>query len=324
MPYRIFITRKIPEAGLTLLRGRKDISFTMYAKDQAIPRAELLKKVQGCDAIISLLTEKIDADVMGAAGTYLKVVANYAVGYDNIDLEEAKRRNIVIANTPAVLNDAVAEHTIALMMAVSKRIVESDGFIRAGKYKGWSPDLLLGTELAGKTLGIVGTGNIGKGVAERARGGLRMQIVYHDIQRNEELEKTYSAVAMPSVDELLKAADVVSLHVPLLDSTQHLIDARRLKLMKKTAYLINTSRGPVIDEKALVSALRKKQIAGAALDVFEFEPKLAPGLAGLKNVVLTPHTASATIEARDRMAVLAVRAVLDVLDGRMPDNAVKM
>lgn len=322
MKHNVFVTRMIPEAGLSLLRARKDISLTVYGKAMSIPRAELLKKVKGATAILSLLTDKMDNEVMSSAGADLRVIANYAVGFDNIDLVEAKKRNLVICNTPGVLNNAVAEHAIALMFAVSKRIAEADAYTRGGKYKGWAPDLLIGSEISGKTLGIIGTGNIGKGVAERAKG-LGMQVVYYDVKKNEELEKSCNAVMMP-VDQLLAVADVVSVHVPLLESTKHLIDAAALKLMKKTAYLINTSRGPVVDEKALVAALKKNQIAGAGLDVYEFEPKLSPGLAKLKNVVLTPHTASATVEARDQMAVLVARAILDVIDGKMPTNTVKL
>lgn len=322
MKHNVFVTRMIPEAGLALLRARKDISLEVYKKSMAIPRAELLKKVKGATAILSLLTDKMDNEVMSAAGADLRVIANYAVGFDNIDLVEAKKRNLVVCNTPGVLNNAVAEHAIALMFAVTKRIAEADVYTREGKYKGWAPDLLIGSELSGKTLGIIGTGNIGKGVAERAKG-LGMQVVYYDVKQNVELEKSCNAVLMP-VDQLLAVADVVSVHVPLLESTKHLIDAKALKLMKKTAYLINTSRGPIVDEKALVTALKKKQIAGAGLDVYEFEPKLSPGLVALKNVVLTPHTASATVEARDQMAVLAAKAIIDVIDGKMPANTVKL
>jgi glyoxylate reductase len=321
--FSVFVTRKISEAGLSLLRARKDVKLVVYGKNQTIPRAELLKKINGCDAVLTLLNNLVDAKFFSSAGKQLKVVANYAVGYDNVDLAEAERRGVVVTNTPMVLNDAVAEHTIALIMAVSKRIVEADGFLRSGKYKGWAPELFLGTELTGKVLGIIGTGNIGSGVARRAKHGLGMQVVYSDVKKNEQLEKETGATFM-STDEVLKTADIISLHVPLLDSTRHLINAKRITMMKKGAYLINTSRGPVIDEKALVKALKAGRIAGAGLDVFEFEPKLSAGLAKLKNIVITPHTASATTEARDRMAVLAVKALLSVLDGKRPENVVSM
>jgi lactate dehydrogenase-like 2-hydroxyacid dehydrogenase len=220
-----------------------------------------------------------------------------------------------------VLNGAVSEHAFALMLAAAKRIPEADAYARKGRYKGWAPLLLLGSELKGKTLGILGTGRIGAGVARRAALGMDMKVVYYDVQRNPELEKTYGARYL-TVEELLRESDVVSLHVPLLPQTRHLIDAKRLRMMKRTAILVNTARGPVVDEKALVAALKAKRIAAAALDVYEREPKLAPGLAKLPNVVLTPHTASATVETRDAMATAAASAVVDVLAGKTPPNLI--
>lgn len=306
------MTRKIPKKGIQLLR--KHFLVKVYPKDQVIPRKELLKEVKQCDALLCLLTEKIDAEVLNA-NPKLKVISNYAVGYDNVDVKAATAKKIPVCNTPGVLENAVAEHTFALLLALSKRITEADRFVRAGKYKHWEPLLLLGIELEGKTIGIVGLGRIGAGVAERARLGMGVNVLYHDIKRNKEFEKKYQAKFV-SLPELLKRSDFVSLHVPLLPSTHHLIGKEELRLMKKTAYLINTSRGPVVDEKALVAALQKKHIAGAGLDVYEHEPKLAPGLKNLKNVVLTPHTASATIEARTAMSELAARNIIDVLQGR--------
>lgn len=309
---KVFVTRIIPKKGIQLLR--KHFLVKVYHKDQAIPRKELLKEVKQCDALLCLLTEKIDQEVLNA-NPKLKVVSNYAVGYDNIDVKAATAKGIPVCNTPGVLEDAVAEHTFALMLAISKRIVEADHFIRAGKYRRWEPMLLLGTELKGKTIGIIGLGRIGAGVAERARKGMGVNVLYHDIKRNKQFEKEFQAkfVAMP---ELLKKSDFVSLHVPLLPSTRHLIGKKELAMMKKTAYLINTSRGPVVDEKALVEALKKKHIAGAGLDVYEKEPTLTPGLVKLKNAILTPHTASATIEARTAMSELAAQNIIDVLQGR--------
>jgi len=306
------VTRKIPKKGIQLLR--RHFLVKVYQKDQVIPRKELLKEVKQCDALLSLLTEKIDAEVLNA-NSKLKVVSNYAVGYDNIDVKAATAKGIIVCNTPGVLENAVAEHTFALMLALSKRIVEADRFTRAGKYKRWEPMLLLGTELEGKTIGIIGLGRIGAGVAERARKGMGVNVLYHDIKRNKQFEKEYQAKYV-SLSELLKKSDFVSLHVPLLPSTKHLIGKEELRLMKKTAYLINTSRGPVVDEKALVEALEKKHIAGAGLDVYENEPKLTPGLTKLKNAVLTPHTASATVEARTAMSELAAQNIIDVLQGR--------
>ncbi len=320
--FRVFITRRIPDAGIAMLAARPDIQLEVWPKDRMMTRRELMKAVAGCDAVISLLTDKIDREVLAAAGKQLKLVANYAVGYDNIDVKAATDAGVMVTNTPGALEDAVAEHTIALMMAVARRIPEADAFVRRGKYKGWEPMLLIGTQLAGKTLGVVGLGRIGIAVAERAARGLKMKIVYNDIRRNEEFEKSVGAVFVER-DELFRQADVVSLHVPLLPTTRHLVDERVLGLMKLSSMIINTSRGAVIDEAALVEALRNKKIAGAGIDVYEQEPKLARGLTKLSNIVLTPHTASATMEARDDMARLAAQAVLDVVDGKTPVHVVR-
>jgi glyoxylate reductase len=322
MPNRVFVTRRIPEAGLDLLRAHADIQLDVWPKDRAPSRRELLREVRGAHAIVSLLTDRIDDEVLAAAGPQLKVVANYAVGYDNVDLAACAARNVIVANTPGALEDSVAEHAIALLLAVARRIPEADQFVRRGKYKGWEPLLLIGTQLAGKTLGIVGLGRIGIAVAERAARGLRMNVIYNDRQRNEEFERALGAKFVPR-DVLFADADAVSLHVPLLPATHHLVNAEALSRMKPSAILINTSRGPVIDEAALVEALRKGTIRGAGIDVYEHEPKLARGLHKLPNVVLTPHTASATMEARDDMARLAARAVMDALDGKRPANEVR-
>jgi len=316
---KVFVTRKIPQAGLDLLKG---VDFSVWEEDRVIPREVLLERVKGVDAILSLLTDKIDGEVMDTAGPQLKLISNYAVGYDNIDVPAATQRKIFISNTPGVLTEAVAEHAFALLLAIARRIPESDQFTRQGKYKGWEPELLLGTELQGKVLGVVGLGRIGSRVAEMANKGMGMKVLYHDPKQDAEFEKEYSAVYKAGLDDLLKEADFVSIHVPLLPATRHLFNAEKLALMKKSAYLINTSRGPIVDEAALVEALKAGMIKGAALDVFENEPNLSPGLAELPNVVLTPHTASATHEARGAMAVLAAQAVLDVLAGKPPVNLV--
>jgi len=317
---RVFVTRKIPDEGLELLEGKVDLE--VYGEDRVIPRENLLEKVKGVDALLSLLTDKIDAAVMEAAGPQLKIISNYAVGFDNIEVKEATQRNIYVANTPGVLTEAVAEQTFGLLLAAARRIPESDRFTKAGKYRGWEPLLLLGTEVNDKTLGIVGLGRIGSRVAEMAVKGMGMKVIYHDPKQNFEFEKAFGATYQKNLDDLLREADFVSIHVPLLPATRHLINADRLSLMKKTAYLINTSRGPVIDERALVVALKDGTIAGAALDVYEEEPQLAPGLTERENVILTPHTASATFEARGAMAVLAAQAILDVLAGKSPQNLV--
>ncbi len=318
----ILVTRKIPKSGLDLLQAAGH-DVRVYPKTSAMPRKELLKAIRGCDAVLALLTDKIDDEFFAAAGPRLKIVANLAVGYDNFDLTAFKKHGVLAANTPGVLNVAVAEHAIALMVAVAKRIVEADRFTRAGKYKGWEPELLLGTELSGKTLGVLGLGRIGADVARRAARGMDMKVLYNDVKRNEQFEKEIGAT-YASPEELLKNADIVSIHVPLLPSTRHLIDAAKLAMMKKTAILINTSRGPVVDEMALVAALKTGRIGGAGIDVYEFEPKLAPGLAKLSNAVLTPHTASATIEARDAMSKLAAQAIIEALAGRTPKNLIPL
>jgi len=321
-PHKVLVTRVIPEAGLKLLQRRKDIKLDIYREDRVMPRRELLRRAKGCSAILSLLTDPIDEEVLDAAGPDLKVVANFAVGYDNIDVPACADRGITVANTPGVLTDAVAEHAIALITSLARRVPESDRFTRAGKYRGWEPMLFLGTQMKGKTLGVIGLGRIGQEVAERAVGGLGMKIMYFDIGRNKNFERKYGA-KRAKVDAIMKTADFISIHVPLLPSTNHLINRRRLNMMKRSAYLINTSRGPIVDEAGLVSALKKKRIAGAALDVFEDEPKLAPGLSKLDNVVLTPHTASATVETRSAMAELAAKAIISVLNGHQPKNIVK-
>lgn len=317
----VFVTRRIPDAGLALLRKDKRLDLRVFPKDRRITRNELLKAVRGASAILSLLTERIDDAVMDAAGPQLKIVANYAVGYDNIDVAAAKQRGVRVANTPGALTEAVAEHALALMMAVSRRIPESDRYVRAGKYKAWEPMLLLGAQFAGKTVGVIGLGRIGSSLAEKCALGMGMKVRYYDIRRDEAFEKRVGAV-FGTVNEVLRGSDFVSVHVPLLPSTRHLIDAKALRTMRDGAYLVNTSRGPVVDETALVAALKERRIGGAALDVFEDEPRLAPGLAKLDNVVLTPHTASATFEARNDMAVLAAQAIIDVLAGKTPKNLV--
>ena len=318
---KVFITRLIPEAGINLL---KEVGFEVEVSDfdGVLPQPQLLQKVKGVDAILSLLTDKMNAEVMEAAGPQLKIIANYAVGIDNIDLKDAAVHNVIITNTPEVLTESVAEHAIALMFAISRRIVESDQYMRDGKYIGWAPMLFLGNDLLGKTLGLVGLGRIGAAVAKRMHDGFEMNIIYYDVKRNEELEKQYHLTYV-DLETLLKKADFVSIHVPLLPGTRHLIGETQLKAMKKTAYLINTSRGPVIDEKALVEALKAGEIKGAALDVYEEEPKMAPGLAELPNTVLTPHTASATEETRAAMSELAAKNIIEVLEGREALTPVK-
>ena len=320
---RVFVTRKIPDEGLKKLKAAGH-TVTVYGGDQAIPRKELIAGVKGADALLSLLTDKIDGEVMDAGAKSLKIIANYAVGFDNVDLPAAKTRSIPVTNTPAPeVSETVAEHAFALMISLAHRIPESDRFARAGKYKGWGPQMLLGVDLYGKTIGIVGLGRIGRAVCERAVKGFRMKVVYSDLKKDKAFEKEFGARYLP-LEKLLQEADFVSLHVPLFPSTRHLISTAEFTLMKKTAYIVNTSRGPIIDEKALERALRTGRIAGAGLDVFECEPLIDcdPGdtleLRKMENVVLTPHTASATIEARQAMSRLAADNIIAVLKGKPP------
>ena len=321
---KIFITRPIPDIGIQLLRDKGyEVLINEAARDRAADKSEILKGVKGADALLCTLTEKIDSEIMDAGGPALKMIANYAVGFDNIDVEAARQRNIMVANTPGVLTDTVAEHTFALMLAISHRIAEADKFIRAGKYNAWGPTLLLGDDLSGKTLGVIGLGRIGSRVAYHAVKGFDMKVLYNDIKPDAGFEKELGAVFVEKLEDLLPGCDYVSLHVPLLDSTQHLINEQRLKMMKTSAYLINTSRGPIIDEKALVRALKEGWIRGAAIDVFENEPEVEPGLMKLNNIILTPHIASATHETRDKMAALAAKNIIEALEGRVPPNLVK-
>jgi len=326
---KIFVTRQIPDEGIKMLKKNKNIKLDIYKKDRKIPRTELIRRVKGCDAVLSLLTEKIDAKVFDAAGDQLKMVANYAVGFDNVDVTEATKRKIKVSNTPAKeVSETVAEHAVALIFALAHRVVEADNFTRAGKYHGWGPMMLLGQDIGGKTLGVIGTGNIGTNLIQRLHDGFGLKIIYHDIKRNPTLEKKYKA-KFRSKAQLIREADIVSLHVPLLPTTKHLISTKELRAMKKTAYLINTSRGPVVDELALTKALEKKEIAGAGLDVYECEPAIDCDLTDthelrkLDNVILTPHTASASIETRQAMSRLAAKNLLAFVDGKRPPNMVK-
>lgn len=312
----------IPENGIQMLRDAGH-EVDINPDDRVLSKEELITalKAKPYDAVLCLLTDPIDAEVLDAAPN-AKIFSNYAVGFNNINLEEAKKRNVMITNTPGVLTHTVAEHAVGLMLSLTSRIAEGDRFMRAGKYHGWAPMMLLGTDLKGKTFGLLGAGRIGYDAAVIVKNGLGMNVIYYDIKQNPEIE-TLGATFRASVEEVLKEADVVSVHVPLLDSTRHLINAERLALMKKTAYIVNTSRGPVIDEAALVDALKSGTIAGAGLDVYENEPQMAPGLAECENAVITPHIASATNETRGEMARLAAQAVLDALAGKEPEHLVK-
>ncbi len=322
MSKNIFITRKIPEKAISMLEG-KGYMVDVNIEDSIPTQKDIIEflKKKPYDAVITLLTDKIDINVFTAVPG-VKMYVNYASGYDNIDTEEAKKLGITIANAPALsTSEAVAEHAVALMLALAARIVEADDFVRQGKYKGWDPMNFIGTDILGKTLGLVGAGRIGSRMAFYSKG-LGMNIVYCDVIRNENFEKEIGATYCSSIEELLKMSDVVSLHVPLLPSTKHLINEERLRLMKPHSFLINTSRGPIVDEEALEKILKEKVIGGAGLDVFEFEPKISDGLMKLQNVILTPHIASASIEARNEMAEIVANNIIDFFEGKIPRNMV--
>ncbi|UZN22778.1 D-glycerate dehydrogenase [bacterium 3DAC] len=319
MPY-IYVTRRIPEEGLKLLKER---GWDIYIHEDELPpsREELLRRVQGADAILSLLTDKIDKEVFDAAGENLKIVANYAVGYDNIDIDEATKRGIIVTNTPGVLTDTTADFGWALLMAIARRVVEADQYARSGQWKTWGPMLMLGTDVHGKTLGIIGFGRIGRTVAKRAKG-FDMNVLYYDpIKADEETERQLNA-KQADLDTLLKESDFIVICAKLTPENRHLLNKEAFQKMKNSAYLINIARGPIVDEEALVWALKNGEIKGAGLDVFEHEPKIHPELIKMDNVVLTPHIGSASEETRGKMAQMAASSIVAVLTGKIPENIV--
>ncbi len=311
---KVLITREIPRAGIDLLR--KHALELDYRKGPPLSDSELKEAIKDANAIISVIPDQITREVLQSAKN-LKIVANYAVGYDNIDVKAATEMGIYVSNTPGDLTESVAEHSMALMLTVGRKIVAADRFVREGKYKYWDPMIFLGPVFSGKTLGLIGFGRVGQWFAKLAKGAFSMRILYTDISRNESAEKETGATYV-NMDELLEQSDIVSIHVPLLPSTKHLITRRELKKMQPDAYLINTARGPIIDEDDLCVALRENWIAGAGIDVYEQEPKIYAGLKELENVVLTPHIASATREARIEMARMAAANVIEVLINKKP------
>jgi len=314
---KVFVTRKIPEPGLELLRKEHKVEVNIH--NRVLTKEEIIKGLIGKDGLLCLLTDSIDEEVIYSEPK-LKMIASYAVGYNNIDVKAATKRGIPVSNTPGVLTDATSDMAWALLFSVARRIVEADKFTRAGKFKGWGPMLMHGQDVTNKTLGVVGAGRIGTAFALKSKG-FNMNVLYVDEKKNETLEKEINAKKV-TFDELLKKSDFISLHVPLMPSTHHLIGEKELKMMKKNAVLINTSRGPVVDEKALVFALKEKQIFGAGLDVYEHEPEMTEELKKLDNVVLQPHSASATIESRTKMATMAAENMVAGLKGEIPNNCV--
>jgi glyoxylate reductase len=312
---KILVTHRLFEEPRAKLAEHFEVEF--WSDSDRPPRAEVLRRVADKDGLICLLTEKIDDELLAAAPR-LRSVANIAVGYDNIDLDACTRRNVAVTNTPGVLDETTADFAWALLMAVARRLIEGDALARSGEWKGWNLDQLCGADVWGKTLGLLGFGRIGRAVARRA-GGFGMRVIYNDaVRAPREIEVQLNA-EYGERDDVLKEADFLSVHVPLLPDTRGLIGPRELALMKPTAFLINTSRGPVVQEAALISALEQRQIAGAALDVFEREPQIGHGLLR-PNVVLAPHLASASLETRTRMAMMAADNTIAFFEGRQPPN----
>lgn len=315
---KVLVTREIPEAGLRLLEHD---DFEVAVLDEAPPdRETLLDAVRGAEAILATATEKVDGEVMDAAGETLKVVANMAVGYDNIDVGAANERGVVVTNTPGVLDETTADVAFMLVLAAARRLGEGERIVRSGRWEAWGPKMLTGPDVWGKTLGIVGFGRIGQAMARRARG-FDMEVFYTARSRKEDAENELGA-RYAELDELLQTSDFVSLHTPLTEETKHLIGVGELKKMKPESVLVNTSRGPIVDEGALADALTQGRIFAAGLDVYEEEPEVHPRLLELENVVLAPHIGSASIETRDKMATLAAENINAVLRGEKPKTPV--
>lgn len=319
MPPRIYITRQLPDPVFKRL-DEVGYDYEVYPEDQVIPREVLLREVEGRDGILCILTDTIDAEVFEHA-SQAKIFANYAVGYNNIDVPEATKRGIAITNTPGVLTETTADLAWALILSTARRVVEADNYLRTGEWSGWGPMQLLGQEVTGATLGIVGMGRIGLAVAKRA-AAFDMKVLYYNRNRSAEADQIEPKPEYVELDELLKRSDFVSVHAPLMQETTHLISERELKLMQPHAILINTARGPIVDEAALAKALKERWIWGAGIDVYEEEPKVHPELINLPNAVLLPHLGSATHGTRTRMGLKAVENLIAFFEGKRPPNLV--
>ena len=317
--HRVYVARRLPDPAMDRLRQHVDM--TVWPTDELPPPREvLLREAAVSDGLLSLLTDRIDGALLDAAPR-VRVVSNYAVGYDNIDVAAATSRGVVVTNTPGVLTETVADFAITLLLAVARRVVESDRYTREGRWKSWEPLLFLGQDLYGATLGLVGLGRIGTAVAKRAHG-FDMRILYHDVVRREDLEHDLG-LEFTSLEDLLRRSDFISVHTPLTPQTRHLISTDQFRLMKRTAVLVNTARGPIVDPDALYRALADRQIWGAGLDVFEVEPVPADHpLLRLDNIIVAPHIASASVETRAKMALMAVDNLLAALGGQRPPNFV--
>jgi glyoxylate reductase len=314
---RVYVTRVMDSASVDFLKKYFNVRF--HAEDSAVPRGEFLEAIKDADAVITVPTDRIDSEAMDA-GRNVRIFANSAAGYDNIDAEEASRRGIIVTNTPEVLSETTAELAFALMLGCARRIVDADRYTREGRFTEWSATKFLGCDLKGKTVGIVGAGRIGKAFA-RMCIGFQMKLLYSARRRDVGFESETGA-EFAALDELLERSDFISLHTPLNEATRRLISDREFGLMKESAVLINTSRGPVVDEKALVRALKSKKLFGAGLDVYEHEPEIEEELKTIDNVILLPHIGSATLETRRKMAMLAAENVYEVLFGREPKTPV--
>lgn len=315
----VYVTRKVPEQALEILRSVSSVRV-WDREDVPPPREVILRELAQAEGVFSLLTDRIDAEVMTAAPR-LKVISNFAVGFDNVDIPAATKRGIVVTHTPDVLTETVADFTVCLMLAAARRLVEADRYTRDGKWKTWEPLLLAGQDIHHATLGLIGLGRIGAAVARRAQG-FGMRVLYYDVVRREDLERS-SSITYQSLDDVLRDSDVISVHVPLSEQTRHLISRAQFALMKNTAVFVNTSRGPVVDQRALAEALASRRIFAAGIDVFEQEP-VPPDdpLLKLDNVIVVPHIASASIPTRIRMATLAAENLVAVLQGKRPPNPV--
>ncbi len=316
---KIYVTRDQPGTALNNLGKLYDIKVNL--EDRPVSKDELITQAKGVAGIIAYVGDRIDGEVMDASGGSLKAICNAIVGYDNVDIKAATERGIYVTNTPGVLTETVADLTFGLIMAVSRRLAESDRYIRSGNWRGWGPKQFLGFDVHGKTLGIIGLGRIGVAIARRARG-FNMKLLYFDVRRNTDMEKELG-LQFTDVENVLKNSDFVSVHVPLIPQTRHLIDKKELEMMKETAFLINTSRGPVINEKALIQALKDGKIRGAGLDVWDPEPPSANNpLLKMDNVVTLPHIASASVETRTKMIDMAIENLNAILDGKIPPHLI--
>lgn len=316
---RVLLTRRMPPPGAGILQSAGWV-VDEVEQDEPLNRGVLLERVRGVAGVITMLSDRVDDDFLDAAGDQIRVVANYAVGTDNIDIGACAARNVVVTNTPDVLTDATADLAFTLLLAAARRVLQGDQLVRSGQWQGWAPMQLMGLQLSGRTIGIVGAGRIGTAVAERA-AAFGMRIAYCHPRRNDLLEDKLMATRM-ELEELLRMSEVVSLHAPMKPENRHMLDAERLRLMKRGAVLVNTARGPLIDELALVDALQSGKLGAAGLDVYELEPEVAPGLMELSNVVLLPHLGSATTATRQLMSQMAADNVLAVLRDEAPLNPV--